>query len=362
MILDLTHFAVTFRIVSTDSSSDGNGQTRLTIRDVAELAGVSTATVSRVINGRADVSERARKAVMRVVREHGYSTNRTARGLSAGRTGLVGVTLPVLHHSYFSVILAGAAEALYEHDMRTVLCPTHHEHEREVTLLERLMQGTTDGALLILPEESGEELSALHEHGYRFVIVDPQKVLDERVPTVSASHSSGASEAIEHLLGLGHRRIAAVTGPCGWIATEERLRGFRAALAAIGLMPDPRLEIESDFHVEGGLRAAHQLLDLDEPPTAIFAFNDMLAIGVMQAARQRGVRVPHELSVVGFDDTFEASIVTPALTTVRQPLAEMGRMAVAQLVRMLQDQRIEALHVELGTSLIVRESTSAPPG
>ena len=231
-ILDLTHFAVTFRIVSTDSPSDGNGQARLTIRDVAELAGVSTATVSRVINGRADVSERARKAVMRVVREHGYSTNRTARGLSAGRTGLVGVTLPVLHHSYFSVILAGAAEALYEHDMRTVLCPTHHEHEREVTLLERLMQGTTDGALLILPEESGEELSALHEHGYRFVIVDPQKVLDERVPTVSASHSSGASEAIEHLLGLGHRRIAAVTGPRGWIATEERVarlsRGARS--------------------------------------------------------------------------------------------------------------------------------------
>src|SRR5205807_61675 len=144
---------------------DRNGRgSRLTIRQVADLAGVSTATVSRVINGRAEVSERARDAVMRVVREYGYSTNRTARGLSAGRTGLVGVTLPVLHHSYFSVILAGAGEALYEHDMRMVLCPTHHEHDREVTLLDRLMQGTTDGALLILPEESTEELTALHGH------------------------------------------------------------------------------------------------------------------------------------------------------------------------------------------------------
>jgi LacI family transcriptional regulator len=336
-----------------------NGRTnRLTIRQVADLAGVSTATVSRVINGRAEVSDRAREAVLRVVREHGYSTNRTARGLSAGRTGLVGVTTPVVHHSYFAVILDGAGEALYEQDMRMVLCPTHHEHDREVSLLERLMQGTTDGALLILPEESPDELAALHDHGYRFVIADPLRPLDERVPTVSAAHSSGASEAVEHLLALGHRRIAAITGPRGWIATEERLRGYHGALAAGGVMPDPELVVESNFHAEGGAEAALSLLDRPNPPTAIFAFNDMLAIGVMQAARQRGVRVPHELSVVGFDDTFEASIVSPPLTTVRQPLAEMGRMAVNLLVRQLQNQRIEALHVQLETKLVVRESTA----
>ena len=164
---------------------------------------------------------------MRVVREHGYSTNRTARALSGGRTGLVGVMSPVVHHSYFSVILDGAGEALYEHDMRMVLCPTHHEHEREVTLLERLMHGTTDGAVLILPEESGEELSALHEHGYRFVIIDPHKSLDERVPTVSAAHTSGASEAVEHLLGLGppaHRRHHRAAG-------LDRHRGAAARLS-----------------------------------------------------------------------------------------------------------------------------------
>jgi LacI family transcriptional regulator len=337
----------------------GDGpQSRLTIRDVAEFAGVSTATVSRVINGRAEVSDRAREAVMRVVREHGYSTNRTARGLSAGRTGLVGMNLPVVHHSYSAVILDGAAEALYEHDMRIVMCPTHHEREREVSLLERLMHGTTDGALLILPEESSDELVALRDHGYPFVIVDPHKRGDEKVPTVSAAHSSGASEAVEHLLSLGHRRIAAITGPRGWIATEGRLRGYRAALAAAGVMPDPQLEIESDFHAKGGASAAGALFDLSDPPTAIFAFNDMLAIGAMRAARAWGLRVPEDVSIIGFDDTFEASIVTPPLTTVRQPLAEMGRMAVNQLIRLLQNQRIEALHVELETKLIVRESTA----
>jgi LacI family transcriptional regulator len=333
---------------------------RLTIRDIAELAGVSTATVSRVVNGRSDVSRETRDIVLRVVQEHGYRTNRSTRGLPAGRTGLVGVTLPVVHHSYFSVILSGAAEALYEHDMRVVLCPTHHEHDREVSLLERLMHGTTDGGLLILPEESSDELKALYDHGYRFVIIDPLKRVDERVPAVSAAHSSGASEATEHLLSLGHRRIAAITGPRGWIATEDRLRGYHASLAAAGVMPDPELVIESDFHATGGVSAALQLLQRPDPPTAIFAFNDMLAIGVLQAARARGLRVPEDLSVVGFDDTAEASLVTPPLTTVRQPLAEMGRMAVNLLIRLLEEQRFEALHVELATKLTLRESTAVP--
>ena len=151
-----------------------------------------------------------------------------------------------------------------------------------------------------------------------------------------------------------------ITGPRGWIATDERLRGYRGALAAAGVMPDITLEIESDWHTSGGYAAAKALLELPEPPTAIFAFNDMLAIGAMQAARECGLRIPEKLSIVGFDDTFEASIVTPTLTTVRQPWPEMGRMAVAQLVRMVQDQRIEALHLELETKLVVRESTAAP--
>jgi LacI family transcriptional regulator len=348
-------------MLAMSTHEDGNGRHgRLTIREVAGLAGVSPATVSRVLNGRAEVSERARDAVMRVVREHGYSTNRSARGLSNGRTGLVGVTLPLVQHSYFSVILAGAGEALYEHDMRMVLCPTQHEHDREVSLLERLMQGTTDGALLILPEESAGELGALHEHGYPFVIIDPHRPLGDIVPTVSAAHSSGASEATEHLLALGHRRIGVLTGPVGWIATDDRLRGYRGALAAAGVMPEGRLEVAGDWTMEGGRAAAAALLDQPQPPSAIFAFNDMMAIGAIQAARARGLRVPEDVSIVGFDDTVEASIVSPGLTTVRQPLAEMGRMAVSQLVRLLGHQRIDALHVELETRLVVRESAAAP--
>src|SRR5581483_825532 len=168
----------------------------------------------------------------------------------------------------------------------------------------------------------------------------------------------GADQAMQHLLALGHRRIAAITGPRGWIATEDRRRGYHAALAGAGILPDPGLEIESDFEITGGREAAGQLLDLAEPPTAIFAFNDNLAIGAIQAARARDMRVPDDLSVVGFDDVELATIVTPALTTVRQPLAEMGRTAVSLLTRLLENQRIETLHIELGTRLVVRDSTA----
>jgi LacI family transcriptional regulator len=336
----------------------GNG--RATIREIAELAGVSIATVSRVMNGRDDVSAETRELVQRIVRERGYTTNRSARGLSAGKTGLIGGTVPMLHYPYFSYLLAGVAEALYEEDMRLVLCPTMHEHEREVTLLERLMHGTTDGAVIILPEESSDELELLLNHGYSFVVIDPLLPLNDRIPAVSAAHSAGADQAMKHLLSLGHRRIGAITGPAGWKATEDRRRGYYSGLAAAGIAPDPELEVAANFEVGGGATAAAELLELDDPPTAIFAFNDNMAIGAMQTARARGVRVPDELSIVGFDDLEEAGIVTPALTTIRQPLAEMGRIAVSLLLRLLDNQPLEALHVELATRLIVRESTAPP--
>src|SRR3954470_2888911 len=164
---------------------------RVTIREIADLAGVSVATVSRVMNGRSDVAPETRELVQRIVREQGYTTSRTARGLSAGRTGLIGATVPLVYPAYFSFILSGAAEALSERDMRLVLCPTQHEHDREVSLLERLMQGTTDGGLLILPQESADELEHLLDHGYRFVVVDPLLPLSERIPAVSAAPPTG---------------------------------------------------------------------------------------------------------------------------------------------------------------------------
>jgi LacI family transcriptional regulator len=343
------------------STTDESGKARATIREIASAAGVSIATVSRVLNERPGVAAETRGAVLRVVRDHGFTANRSARALSGGRTGLIGVMLPIVAAPYFASILSGASEALYEQDMRMVLCPTLHHHERELALLDRLMHGTTDGAVLMLPEESNAELKVLRRRGYAFVIVDPRVALDEGIPAVSAANASGARAATEHLLSLGHRRIGAITGPRSYLASSERLSGYEGALAAAGVLPDPAIMLESTFDIEGGAKAASRLLDAADPPTAIFAFNDNNAIGALRVARERGIRVPEELSIVGFDDSEMSEVVTPALTTVRQPLAEMGRMAVSLLMRVLDNQRLEALHIELKTRLIVRESTARVP-
>src|SRR5690348_365364 len=228
-------------MAQADTRPDQPFRGRATIRDIADLAGVSIATVSRVLNDRPDVAPETRETVLQVVREQGFSTNRGARGLSSGRTGMIGLTLPLVADAYFGPMLSGAAEALYERDMRIVLAPTLHEHDREVSLLERLMRGTTDGAILMLPEESEEELLHLQQQGFPFVVVDPRETPPEGIPTVSAAHAAGAKLATEHLLGLGHRRIGIVTGAKGWYANEERLVGFRAAMAAAGLLPEPAL-------------------------------------------------------------------------------------------------------------------------
>jgi LacI family transcriptional regulator len=345
-------------VAQTDVRPDQPFRGRATIRDIADLAGVSIATVSRVLNDRPDVARETRETVLQVVREHGFSTNRGARGLSSGRTGMIGLTLPLVADAYFGPMLSGAAEALHERDMRIVLAPTLHEHDREVSLIERLMRGTTDGAILMLPEESAEELLTLQRQGFPFVVVDPREPPPDGIACVAAMHASGAKQAAEHLLALGHRRIGAIAGTPGWYATEERLAGFRAALAGAGILLDPELVVHSDWRIPRGTEAARELLSLPDPPTAIFGFNDNVAIGALHAARERGLSVPDDLSVVGFDDTEQAVIVTPRLTSVRQPLAELGRMGVSLLIRLIDGQRVDALRVELATQLVVRESTA----
>ena len=342
-------------------SEDPVTSTRATIRDIARFAGVSVATVSRVINDRPDVSDETRDAVARVVRAHNFSTNRSARALSVGRTGLIGLTIPFVLGGYFTAILSGATEALHEAEMRAVLCPTLHLHDREVALVERLMRGTTDGAILVLPSESAEELRELQLQGFPFVIVDSEQPLADDLPVVSAGHLAGARAATDHLLDLGHRRIAIITGQSGWFATEERIKGYHGALATAGVFPAPELMVSGNFEITGGEAAAHTLLALAEPPTAIFASNDNMAVGALRGARERGLRVPEDLSIVGFDDADISRIVSPALTTVRQPLEEMGRMAVSLLTRLLEKQRVETLGIELATRLVVRDSTAPPP-
>ena len=370
-------------MTSSDAAPDeapapGPARARVTIGQVAELAGVSVSTVSRVLNGRSDVSAETRLAVEQVARSRGYATRRApAPGpvrpapapapapeppdVAGGRlTGLVGVTTTTSGTAYFSAILAGITEALAEREMWALVCPTRQEHDREVSVLKRLMRSEMVGALLLLPEESPDELRRLRDDGLAFVVVDPLHDVGQDIPAVSADNSAGAYQATAHLLRLGHRRIGVITGRGDGTATRARLQGHYAALAEAGVMPDPMLEVEADFLVQGGAAGAARLLGLATPPTAIFAFNDCMAIGALHTARSRGLRLPDDLSVVGFDDTPEAEAAYPALTTVHQPLRELGRMAVGQLVRLMDSHQLEPLHVALATRLVVRSSTARP--
>lgn len=361
------------RVASAEAENSGAvARSRVTIRQVAQLAGVSISTVSRVLNGRSDVSEETRLAVEQVARSHGYDTRRAAPADAPRSTrkvadvagerlsGLVGVITTTSGTAYFSAILAGITEALADLGMWALVCPTRQEHSREVSVLNRLARSEMVGALLLLPEESPQELRRLKEDGLAFVVVDPMYDLGPEIAVVSAANSSGAYQATTHLLELGHRRIGLITGRRDGAASRARLRGHYAALAQAGVMPDPQLEAEADFLVGGGAAGAERLLALPEPPTAVFAFNDCMAVGALHAARARGLRLPEDLSVIGFDDTPEAEAAHPGLTTVQQPLAELGRMAVSQLVRLMDSPQAEPPQVELATRLIVRSSTARP--
>jgi LacI family transcriptional regulator len=228
-------------------------------------------------------------------------------------------------------------------------------------MLDHLLHGATDGSLLVLPSESSAELRQIQRIGLPFVVIDPSVPLDEDVPVVAAANWAGARRATEHLIGLGHTRIGVITGPRDWCATIDRLAGYHSALLAAGLPIVPEYVREADFSIEPAQEAANALLALPSRPTAIFAMNDLMAVGVLRAARLQRLHVPEDLSVVGFDDVEMASLASPALTTVSQPLQEMGRLAVSLLYRQIDGQPLDANRVELSTRLIIRDSTAPPP-
>jgi LacI family transcriptional regulator len=337
-------------------------QPRATIRDIAARAGVSIATVSRVLNDRPDVAPETRETVLAAARALNFSvTTRNGLAQRPGRSGLVGVTIPMVLGDYFSSLVTGIADALDELGYMAVLCSTFHHHDREATFVDSLLERKIDGAVLVLPGESSDELAALRQRGFPFVVADEGYPLDGEFPRVIAANMAGAIAATEHLIGFGHRRIGLVKGIPGFVATEDRASGYRAALTEAGISLDPELEVCGEFDTIEGRVAAARLLDLPDPPTAVFACNDDMALAVLQEARARGIRVPEDLSVVGFDDTTMARIAVPAITTIRQPLEEVGRMAVTLLTRIIDGQTVDPLRVEIGTRLVVRESTGPAP-
>ena len=328
------------------------------IYEVASSAGVSVATVSRVLNGKGPVSEEARRRVLGAVEALGYVPHSAARSLSTRRTMSIGVLLPDVHGAFFSEIVRGidlAARAAGYH----VLVSGSHSDLAETTAVLQALHGRIDGLILLTAGiDAGWLRSTLPRRVPAVLLYNSGT--DQNHDTIRVDNRFGARTAVDHLLVLGHRRIALIRGPAGNADAAERLRGYREALAAHGLAADPDLELPGDFGEESGFRAGDGLAALAQPPTAVFAANDAMAIGCLAALRARGLRVPDEVSLVGFDDIPIARYLTPALTTVQVPIAEIGGRALERLVSVLQDGRETAKRHDVVTpTLAIRASTAA---
>jgi LacI family transcriptional regulator len=329
--------------------------TRVTIMRIAQEAGVSVPTVSRVLNGRADVSPRTRERVEQLLQEHGY---RRRASRQPDRANLLDLVFNDLDSPWAVELIRGVEDVCHAAGAGTVVSAVHRRSAATRQWLQNLRARASDGVILVISDGAGPVHAELHRLNVPMVIIDPAGGAAADVPTIGATNWSGGRTATEHLISLGHRRIGIVEGPKNLLCSRARLDGYRAALESAGIRVDRRLIEPGDFHHEGGFAAAARMLEREEPPTAIFASNDQMALGVYEAARLRGLRVPNDLSVVGFDDLPEARWSSPPLTTVRQPLADMGALAARTVLRLSRGETVETPRVELATELVIRESTA----
>jgi LacI family transcriptional regulator len=343
-----------------DQDTDQDSGSRVTVRAIAAETGLSIATVSRVLNGGENVAPETRDRVRQVVRRLGDRAPEPRKRPQLPVTRLpVFVRCPYLLTDYFGHIVTSIAETLSLHGQGMLL--DAGDTVRSNALRDLPQRRDTRGAVLILPPEPRADLETLAARSYPFVVVDPRIAVPRGTVSVSAAHFSGARAVTRHLVKLGHRRIGVITGPTFWHTRDDRVGGHLAALSEAGVLGEPELMRHGEPATKTGVRAGGELLDLEQRPTAVVCFNDKVAVGVLEAAHERGLRVPADLSVTGFDDIDVSRAATPRLTTVRQPLQEMGRTAVTMLMRQLEGHAHEALSMELATRLIVRESTGPVP-
>jgi LacI family transcriptional regulator len=328
---------------------------RTTLASVARSAGVSVATVSKVLNGRHDVAPHTRIRVQELLDQHDYVAP-VLRRTELPQRPTIELQFQGEFRSYGVETLEGVMDAAADLNVSIVISkPDHGPHwARDLVLAGRR------ALIAVTTVYTAAHLKALDRAGLPLVVLDPLHLPHTGVTSVGATNFAGGQAATQHLLSLGHRRIAYLGGPAMAACNQARTHGYRAAMEA-ARTPIPRGYTRSgDFTYQSGLRGGAALLDLAEPPTAIFASNDEIALGVIEAARTHGLRVPHDLSLIGFDDTLPARMASPPLTTVRQPLREMGAVALRTALRLANGETIDSHHVELATRLVVRDSTAPP--
>ncbi|MGP3931754.1 LacI family DNA-binding transcriptional regulator [Nonomuraea sp. KM88] len=328
---------------------------RATLATVAASAGVSVATVSKVLNGRSDVAPATRSLVEALLRQHDYVAPSPRRGEVAG-AGSVELQFDADLNAYSTEIIQGAVAAAGEAGVGVVV--SIRRADRTAAWARGLAAAGRRALIAVTSELTTGQLAALARARVPLVLIDPLNLPRTRVTSIGSTNFAGGLAATQHLLSLGHRRIAYVGGPAAAACNQARLHGYRAAMEAEGTPVLPGYVQTGHFRYHDGVTGGAAVLELPRAPTAIFAASDETALGIMEAARARGLRIPEDLSIVGFDDTQIAQMASPPLTTVRQPLREMGGVALRTALRLAAGEKIDSHHVELATGLVVRGSTA----
>ena len=330
-----------------------------TIKDVARVAGVSVATVSRALNGHLNVTAQTREHVMGVVAQLRFVPSSAARSMITRRTHTVGALLPDLHGEYFSELIRGIDLAARARGLHLLVSSSHGDAAEAAAAL-RAMNGRVDGLLVMSPHVSADFLWGNVADDLPAVLMNTHVAGGERSSFAVDNHG-GAYAMVRHLVDRGHRDIAFVAGPERNFEAQERLRGYRAAIAAL-LPGAPEQVLQGDFTQESGFRAGSQVVALTRRPSALFASNDMMAIGCLAALNEAGLRVPNDIALAGFDDVPVSRYVTPPLTTVRARITELGGLALERLASEIEEPvRGTPLRQTLRADLVVRQSTAMPP-
>ncbi len=332
------------------------GSPRATLESVANAAGVSKATVSKVLNGREDVNPETRARVARVLEQHRY-VPRARR--PAGVRRVFEVVFDGFRSPYTLEIIRGVTEAAGELDIDVVIGPALG-NAPGADWVRRIVAAAREGVIVVTSNLSDDHWQRLSDAKTPVVVIDPIGVPGVEVPSVGAMNWSGGLAATEHLIHLGHRRIGVLGGRPDALCARARVHGYHAALDTAGIPADPALVRYGDFGYDLAYEHGLELLALEPRPTAVFATSDLQAFGLIEAARLRHLRVPDDLSVVGFDDLPTARWAAPPLTTIRQPLADMGRVALRTAERLADSEGLDTNRVELATELVIRESTASP--
>ncbi len=329
--------------------------TRSSIIDVAKKAGVSIATVSRVLNGSDKVRPDTRDKILSIINEMKYAPSPAARGLIMRKTEAIGLLLPDLHGEFFSEVIRGADEAIQNQGYHLIVSSSHND-PKEIEAALRFMRGRVDGLVVMSPQVDSETLLLNLPKGLPAVLLNCH-IDNPHFDTIVTDGFGGAREMVTYLLGLGHSRIAVVKGGETNIESQERLRGVQAAFTNFGIPYNTAFEFDGDFTEASGYEAAREILELEIRPTAIFTFNDSMAIGAIGAIREAGLRIPADISVCGFDDIPVAKYLSPSLTSVHVPIHDLGVMAISRIFDRLQNKsKAHAAHILVPTTLQIRTS------